>query len=176
MKETDYLTQSIKALAILKKIDRFQQFSEENLQSFLKIGKFKEYEQGEEIVRKGDIDTWAYFLVSGEAKIVSGDKTLAILRRSGELFGEIGVIDGSPRTATVWAKTKCLVLGVDCSQLGTSPTNNEMAFRYTLFRLFAEVLATRLKETTSEMIQLKTENKKLQEAAAKNEDPKTMWL
>lgn len=177
MKESDYLAESKKAFALLRKIDRFQQLTADETRSFLRIGKFREYEQGEEIVRKGEVDSWAYFLITGEAKIVKDSKILAVLRRSGDLFGEMAVIDGSPRTATIWAQTKCLVLGVDCSLMDKPPKANELAFQYTLFRLFSEVLAARLKDTTDELVRLKTENKKLQDVLEKaRKNPNTVWL
>lgn len=179
MRETDYLKENKKALDLLRRISRFQAFSGEELDSFLAVGKLKEYEAGETIIKKGEIDHWAYFLVSGEVKIVKGEKTFAIFKRSGDLFGEMGVIDGSPRSASVWALTKTTVLGLDFSTFNEQ--NKEMAgfFHYTVYRLFAESLAERLRVTNEEVMRLQGELKEKDALLAKlnkqgNSD--TMWL
>ncbi|MCK5230884.1 MAG: cyclic nucleotide-binding domain-containing protein [Desulfobulbaceae bacterium] len=180
MRETDYLKENKHVLALLKRIGKFQNFSDEDLHSFMKIGKLREYDPGEMIVKKGDTDRWAYFLISGEVKIVKGGETLGILNRGGDLFGEMGVVDGGPRSATVWARTKTMVLGVDCSVLAQEEINNGIAFLYTIYRLFAEVLAERLRITTDEVTKLKSqlELEKKGEGGEKGsgDDDKTLWV
>ena len=159
MRETEYLKENKKALELLRRITRFQAFTDEDLASFLELGKLKEYEAGETIIKKGDIDRWVYFLVSGEVKIVKGERTFAILRQGGDMFGEMGVVDGSPRSASVWALTKTMVLGVDCAHLSEERRQLPSLFHYTIFRLFAENLAERLRLTNEEVIRLQAELK-----------------
>ena len=178
MRETLYLKENKNVLNLLRRIKTFKTFSDEDLTAFLEMGKLREYSPGEEIVRKGEKDYWAYFLISGEVKIVKGDKTLAVLQKSGELFGEMGVIDGSPRTATVWARTKTTVLGIDFSQLGTQPTGNKLPLYYTIFRLFSEVLAERLRVTTEEVVRLQDEVSMLKKKAgikAASSEEDSIW-
>lgn len=155
MRETSYLTDNEKVLGILKKIDKFQPFSDSDLHSFLDLGKLKEYAPGEYIIREGEVDYWVYFLLVGEVEIVKEGESIKTLQRSGELFGEMGVIDGSPRSASIRAVTKCLMLGVDGSLLDRKNIENELAFNYTIFRLFAQVLAERLRLSTEEISRLK---------------------
>lgn len=167
MRETDYLKENKNVLALLKRIERFKTFSDEELFAFLRIGKLKEYNPGEVIIQKGDKDSWVYFLISGEVKVVKGSKTFAVLNRSGDLFGEMGVIDSSPRSASVWARTKSMVLGIDCSQINDREDLLQVAFHYTIFRLFAETLAERLRLTSSEVAKLTEEVEHLREELAK---------
>ncbi len=179
MRETDYLKENKKALDLLRRIDRFQAFSDEDLGSFLAVGKLKEYEAGETIIKKGDIDHWVFFLVSGEVKVVKGEQTFAILKRSGDLFGEMGVIDGSPRSASVWAMTKTMLLGLDLGNLQDPKKEFANIFHYTIFRLFAESLAERLRMTNEEIVRLQGELKQKDALIAKlSKDPQndTMWL
>jgi CRP/FNR family cyclic AMP-dependent transcriptional regulator len=179
MRETDYLKENTKALDLLRRIDRFQTFSDEELGLFLALGKLKEYEAGETIIKKDDVDHWVYFLISGEVKIVKGEKTFAILKRHGDLFGEMGVIDGSPRSASVWALQKTMVLGLDCANLNDQRKEQATIFQYTIFRIFAESLAERLRITNDEVIRLLAELKQknaLIEQLSQQKDDKTMWL
>ena len=180
MRETNYLKENRKALDLLKRIERFQAFSDSDLKSFLEVGKLKEYEAGETIIKKGETDHWIYFLVSGEVKIVKGEKTFAILKNSGDLFGEMGVIDGSPRSASVWALNKTMVLGVDCSHLDTERKQSAGLFHYTIFRLFAESLAERLRITNNEVVKLQRELKEKEALIAKltgkDKGDDTLWI
>jgi len=159
MRETDYLKENIKAVDLLRRIARFQAFSDEDLMSFLAVGKLKEYGAGETIIKKGEQDNWVYFLVSGEVKIVKGENTYAILKRSGDLFGEMGVIDGAPRSASAWAMSKTMVLGINCAELNSERKAVAPVFHYTIFRLFAETLADRLRITNEEVARLQAEVK-----------------
>lgn len=179
MRETDYLTENKKALDLLRRIERFQVLSDANLDSFLALGKLKEYEAGETIINKGETDHWVFFLVSGEVKIVKGEKTFAILQRPGDLFGEMGVIDGAPRSASAWALKKTMVLGLDCANLTEQRKEQAGVFQYTIFRLFAESLAERLRITNEEVLRLLAELKEKDALIAKltqNKGDETMWL
>ena len=49
-------------------------------------------------------------IVDGEAEVTIG-KRMAILRR-GDFFGEIALLDGGPRSATVAARTDIRLLGL----------------------------------------------------------------
>ena len=180
MRETDYLKENQNALSMLQRIERFHSFSEDNLKSFLEVGKLKEYDAGETIIKKGDKDQWLYFLLSGEVKIVKGEQIFAILKRSGDLFGEMGIIDNLARSASVWAQTKTTLLGIDCSNLSTQLSKHSTVFHYTIYRLFSECLANRLRSTNDEVVLLqKNLSKKEEELTRLNEvlqGKETLWI
>lgn len=180
MRETDYLTENSNALTMLQRIEKFSTFSDEHLNSFLKVGKLKEYSAGETIIKKGEHDQWLYFLLSGEVKIVRGEKIFAILKRSGDLFGELGIIDKLARSASVWAQTKTTLLGIDCTNLANDLSTHSTVFHYTIFRLFSECLADRLRTTTDEVINLQKELQKKEEELdnlkEKMQEKETLWI
>ncbi|HJS25820.1 MAG TPA: cyclic nucleotide-binding domain-containing protein [Actinomycetota bacterium] len=62
------------------------------------------YRQHEAIVEAGQSGGSFYVIVEGEVKVVQGSKVLTRLG-PGEFFGEISLLDGGPRTATVVAET-----------------------------------------------------------------------
>lgn len=157
MRETNYLKSNEKVLRILREIDKFSPFSSEDILSFLDLGKLLEYGQDEEIITAGDQANYLFFLIAGEVGIMEGDKAVKTLRRTGELFGEMSIIDGSPRSASVRALSKTLALRLDCSVMGYVEGDKELALGYTVYRLFCEVLAERLRVTTEENIALKLE-------------------
>ena len=146
-----------KILDLFQHLKGFSVFSDQELLSFVKMGRIREYEPGETIINQGEFDCWVYILISGALDIEQGGQIVSALKRCGDMFGEMGVIDGSPRSATIKARSRSLVLGFDASVIDNKLKENHISFCYTLYRLFAEVLAVRLRETTKENIRLKEE-------------------
>ena len=61
---------------------------------------------GDSLFREGDKGDKMYVLLEGEMEILLGDFVLETVRQ-GALIGEMALIDDSPRTASVVAKTPC---------------------------------------------------------------------
>ena len=61
---------------------------------------------GEVILREGEESTDAYIILNGEVNVIKNKKVIATLYEN-SLFGEIGLVDQRPRTATCVAKTGC---------------------------------------------------------------------
>jgi CRP-like cAMP-binding protein len=155
MRETNYLKSNEKVLRILRDIDQFTPFSNQDIMSFLDAGKLIEYDKGEEIIQEGDSEFYVYFLISGGVSIQTKGENVKILRRTGELFGEMGLVNDAPQSGAVKAIQKTQVLRLDSSIIGKNPEAKELALGYTIYRLFCEVLAERLRMTSEENILLK---------------------
>ena len=86
------------------------------LDSLARSAKVLRFEPGELIVKEGDDAVAFYELCEGEAEVVKqlGQEDERVLGRlgAGEFFGEMALIDGFSRSATVRAVTacECLVL------------------------------------------------------------------
>ncbi len=63
------------------------------------------------IVRRGEPGDCMYFVVEGEVEILLGVETLRL--GPGEFFGEVALLTGDPRNATVVAATGCTLLALD---------------------------------------------------------------
>jgi CRP-like cAMP-binding protein len=68
------------------------------------------YMEGARIVRDGDIGDTFYVILEGEAKVVSPTGRTVNRLRPGDYFGEISLLDGGPRTASVVADTPMTML------------------------------------------------------------------
>lgn len=66
---------------------------------------------GDEIVSEGNTGTGFYVITAGEVSVVRGGREVARLG-PGSYFGEIALIDGGPRTATVTATGDLEVVGL----------------------------------------------------------------
>ena len=155
MRSQQEVEENFQAIDLLKKIGRFQNFEDRDLRALVMSGRFRECEPGETIIREGEYDCWLYILLAGRLEIVKKGRTVRYLGRKGDMFGEMGVIDGSPRSATIRAVGEVQVLGIDGSVIDRNLRDEDVYFCYTIYRLFAELLAARLRETTEENIQFR---------------------
>jgi CRP/FNR family cyclic AMP-dependent transcriptional regulator len=67
---------------------------------------------GQVLFSKGDPAKHLYVVQKGEVDIVDGDHVLETLKE-GEIFGEMGLVDGGLRTAGARARTQGVVIAVD---------------------------------------------------------------
>ncbi|MBV8105163.1 MAG: cyclic nucleotide-binding domain-containing protein [Hyphomicrobiales bacterium] len=68
----------------------------------------RDYKAGEMIFREGDPGTEFYVVQRGRVRVLAGNRLLETLGEN-EIFGEMALIDASPRSATVAADTDVTV-------------------------------------------------------------------
>lgn len=155
MKETSYLEENERLMELLNTVPVFEPFDRTELNSLVKISKLKMYEDGECILEEGSSDTWIYFLVQGKVRITKGDQEITVLKRRGDIFGEMGVIAVAPRSASAYAVGSTICLSTDFLRIEDFDKDNKVLMGYVLYRIFSEILVSRLKETTGELIRIK---------------------
>ncbi len=162
MTETGFLNENQETIQYLKKIPAMECFSEQDLETFMRFSEVRTYTENELIIEENSLDDRVFYLITGKAKVMKNGRELIILRRTGDVFGEIGVVTGIARSASVFASgpTTCLI--VRTSQIDNLDEENRLTFKYILYRGFAEILANRLKKTTEELLEARAE-------AAKNQ-------
>lgn len=103
--------ESKQIIALLKNTPIFAKTSEKSLESMLKSAVIKTVPAGEKLVEEGQGAIGFYLILEGKAEVIKDGEKLAELE-SGNFFGELGCIDGQPRTADVVAvaETKCWIL------------------------------------------------------------------
>ncbi|KAA8914923.1 hypothetical protein TRICI_002806 [Trichomonascus ciferrii] len=71
----------------------------------------------EQIVSKGDISSCVYWLIKGTAAMNSEPKMLHAELAPGSYFGESSLLVQSPRSTTIIAQTKCLIMSINANTL-----------------------------------------------------------
>lgn len=155
MQETTFLDNTPTMLENLKKIAVLESFEDQELIKLMEMSKIRKYRSGEYIVKEGHSDTWLYFLMLGQIQISKKGKEITVLTQKGEVFGEMGALEGSLRSATACALTDTVCLATDVFYLEKLTGDAKAAFGYVFYRLMTEILSRRLRQTTNDLISVK---------------------
>ncbi|MHB8137308.1 MAG: Crp/Fnr family transcriptional regulator [Smithellaceae bacterium] len=71
-----------------------------------------EFKAGDYIFRKGDKGNCMFVVLVGEVEVVSDEQVLSIIKK-GDIFGDMALVDSSPRSADVRALTDCKLASID---------------------------------------------------------------
>lgn len=90
---------------MLKNIDLFAELSDEAAEKLLRCAKLHKYPKNSVIVTEGDTHSNFYIVVSGNLKVFAdgddGRQVVFSWLEAGDYFGELALIDGAPRSASV---------------------------------------------------------------------------
>ena len=93
---------TVEKVLFLKSIDLFSQIPGEDLAQVALIATEEARENGEEIFAEGEAGDALYLVLDGKVRVHRGDRQIAELGER-ECFGEMAILDASPRSATVTA-------------------------------------------------------------------------
>jgi CRP-like cAMP-binding protein len=94
---------------VLADVPLFRNVSRRHVKRVASLGRLRRYGPGTSIVRAGDAGSAFFVLLDGTARVVTAKGRPRRLR-SGDFFGEMALLDGAPRTATVEAATEVEVM------------------------------------------------------------------
>ncbi len=101
-------------IAILKTVPLFSNLSKRQLTELSKHTDKVKIDAGQVMAKEGEKGCDFFLIIEGKAQVKKGRKIIRNLK-SGDYFGEISLIDGEPRTASVMAETDINLLFVNKS-------------------------------------------------------------
>jgi small-conductance mechanosensitive channel/CRP-like cAMP-binding protein len=103
---------------LLRRISFFENCSDAELIAIIASGYRNEYSADEIIFQENDPSESFYLILSGSVEVYSekSGQQIAVLKE-GDFFGEIAVLVGTPRTATVRTLTNSILFVIDRKQL-----------------------------------------------------------
>ncbi|RKO89165.1 cyclic nucleotide-binding-like protein, partial [Blyttiomyces helicus] len=83
------------------------------------------FQAGEFIIRRNDAADCMFFIVSGVVEVTGREDEVHAEMTVGDFFGEVGIMLGLPRTASIRAKEECLLLKLTRSTLEEVTADHE---------------------------------------------------
>lgn len=96
---------------LLASVPLFAKLNRKTLDRLDRILVEREFPAGKDIVTEGDVGAGFFLIKDGSVDIMRGDTKLDTLKK-GDFFGDMALLDGHPRSASVRANetTDCLVM------------------------------------------------------------------
>jgi CRP-like cAMP-binding protein len=150
---------------VLSKVPAFANLAPRDLKEVAAIVHKREYRAGEPVFYQGDPGLGMYIVQEGEVSIAimgkdGNEQELAVLG-DGDFFGELALLDESPRSANAICKTDCTLIGFfrpDLFEL----IEKENTFGIKIGLKLAEIVAERLRKTDKELSKVKSQLERLQ--------------
>jgi CRP-like cAMP-binding protein len=141
-------------LTLLRQVSLFEGLTQGQLLKVAAIAESRAYPAGSRIFEEGEPGRELYVVVTGKVRISKmvpgiGEEALAILERA-QVFGEMAVIEDSPRSADALAHTSCTLWAFSREKLEELMfTDKDLA--YVLLWSFVRTLGERLRETNDKL-------------------------
>jgi CRP/FNR family transcriptional regulator, cyclic AMP receptor protein len=104
-------------IPVLADVPLFRNLSRRHLKRVASLARMRRYGPGTTIVRAGDAGSAFFVLLDGTARVVTS-KGRARRLGSGDFFGEMALLDDSPRSADVVADGEVLTMTISRSAFG----------------------------------------------------------
>lgn len=98
----------------LRTVPLFAHLPTRSLKRVVQMATDVNHEKGHVVVKQGAGGHFLHIIISGEASVTVDGNHITQLG-AGDYFGEIALVDGGARTATVTAITDLRILGIDAS-------------------------------------------------------------
>lgn len=133
------------SLVVLRNVPLFSGLDESELQRLSQVAVRRRAGRNEQVVRAGEDAESLIVLLTGRAKVTNfdeeGREIILAWLGPGEFFGEMGLIDGSPRSASVVAVEPCELLTI-----GKNEFQRCMQDNFQVAQKLMQILVRRLRE------------------------------
>ena len=133
------------SLVVLRNVPLFSGLDETELERLSRVATRRRAWRGDQVVRAGESADALLILLTGRAKVTyfdeEGREIILAWLGPGEFFGEMGLIDGSPRSASVVAVEPCELLAI-----GKSEFQRCMQENFQVAQKLMQILVRRLRE------------------------------
>lgn len=141
-------TEKIKDIqAVLAHNPLFSGLEDFYLKDIAPIGEVRSWPKGSQIICEGDSGDTVYFLLSGKAKVTlygeEGREIVLSVLKAGDMFGEMSIIDGKPRSANVEA-----VKDLECFVVSREAFLDYLSKHHKVYMMLFAYLTGRLREAT----------------------------
>ena len=123
----------------LRRLRFFHDFSTSEIWELLRASEWRDYAEGDEIIREGEMDDRFYIIVNGKVSVRSGRRALGEMG-VGDCFGETSYVRGARRTATISAAGPVTLVRVSSTLLEQASSSCQLRFNKVFLRSLIERL------------------------------------
>jgi serine/threonine protein phosphatase PrpC len=152
---TEEMAEAQSRMEALRKIPLFRHLTYKEQTAVLSIATTRTFPAGREIVTEGQPGEELFVVIRGRVSIEKNGVAIAELRPGGH-FGEMGLIDNAPRSATVRAFEPTRVMVIARNDL-MNLMKRESILAVKMLWSFVQVLSDRLRATNSELSEARQE-------------------
>jgi CRP-like cAMP-binding protein len=107
-----------KIITLLDHLVFFDRFTADEKQKIVSAHtNYLVYPPGEALIYEGDVDKFFFILLSGTIEVYKEMLLLPVEIKAGEFFGEMSFLTDTPRTATIKAVDRVMVIRVDSTMM-----------------------------------------------------------
>ena len=132
MFESIYLKEEVLDIDFLKSVNIFSDLSDSELKSIQELCKTRKYPKNSMIILEEEMGDVVFIVMSGTVKITrvndEGKEVILAMLGSGEVFGEMAILDGESRSANALSQENCEVVTINREDfLNLLKTNNKVS-------------------------------------------------
>jgi PAS domain S-box-containing protein len=136
-------------LPALRLLLPFDEFNEAEIQELARVCELVAADAGQVLLREGRTsDGRLWFILTGSVSVTIGERFILGLRRLGDLFGEMSIINDEPHSATVTAGEPSRFLVMSALDTPAEGQGEPLRARSYFSRLFSAILADKLRLTS----------------------------
>lgn len=143
------LKENQEVIEYLRKSHLFGHLPEEMLKQLVPLSEITHFPKEAIILKEGQPNEKVYFLIRGHVTVSAENETILILRRIGDIFGEMSVISDKPCAATITALTNITLFSIHSREIGQYTDVDPEMVQSLLYRIFAKILTEKLSLTTN---------------------------
>ncbi len=140
----------LKKTEIIMKIPIFKYLSYQEVTKVLSIARLKRFNKGSTMVKEGDPSDEMYIIAEGTADVLKKEVKI-VSRGKGDVFGEMGIFDRAPRSATVMASSAVVAITLHSKEFLALLRQESQICVKLLWALNGE-LNTRLRKATEDSV------------------------
>jgi CRP-like cAMP-binding protein/small-conductance mechanosensitive channel len=135
----------------LRRVELFSQLNDVELKALAERLRYSPFARGNVIARQGDEKShWLYIIINGEAEVYvelpNGKRRIVSALGRGNFFGEMGLLTGAPRSASVIARTD-----VECYRIDKEVVEELLQARPSIADEISHILVKRRAELDTAM-------------------------
>ncbi len=137
----------------MKNIPFFMEFAEEDLAETAQMSSWLKFSPDSYILKEGDLGSSFWIILKGSVRVekalgVGKPAVVLTVIPQGECFGEMSIISGNPRTASITANEEVFLYKIDGALLEKARDALQLKF----YKKFSQILVARLSRSSERLV------------------------